>query len=177
MRRGRALARVLAVLALLVLAVVTEAALPAPPFTLDVAPTRSGPGQPVRLQITPRGGAGEFDVYVMWETSEEAAFLTPQGTWSPQPVPFRPRLPARGSPVTVQWIPNPPGDIPLALVVLRPGDDPLTRAAWTFRPTTTSVSVEVPAATPPVVWSALAPLAGATLLACTLVALAGAFFR
>ena len=85
------------------LAALAEAALPAPPFTLDVTPARVGPGQPVRLQITPRGEAGEFDVYLMWEQSEEAAFLTPEGIWSPRPVAFRPRLPARGAPVTVPW--------------------------------------------------------------------------
>jgi len=169
--------RALALIALLGLATVGEAALPAPPFTLDVAPTRVGPGQPVRLQITPRGLAGEFDVFLMWEQSEEAAFLTPRGTWAPQPVAFRPRLSARGAPVTVQWIPNPPGDIPLALVVLRPGDDPMTRAAWTFRPEVTWVRAESPVAAAPAAWSALAPLAGATLLACALVALGGAFFR
>jgi len=169
--------RALALIALLGLATVGEAALPAPPFTLDVAPTRVGPGQPVRLQITPRGLAGEFDVYLMWEQSEEAAFLTPRGTWAPQPVAFRPRLSARGAPVTVQWIPNPPGDIPLALVVLRPGDDPMTRASWRFRPVVAWVGVEPPATSAAPAWSALAPLAGATLLACGLVALGGAFFR
>jgi len=169
--------RTLVLVALLGLTAAADAALPAPPFTLDVAPTRVGAGQPVRLSITPRGDAGEFDVYLMWEQSEEAAFLTPQGTWAPKPVAFRPRLSARGAPVTVQWIPNPPGEIPLALVVLRPGDDPMTRAAWSFRPVVTWVRVDTPVAAPPAAFSALAPLAGATLLACTLVVLGGAFFR
>ena len=168
--------RALVLAALVGLAALAEAALPAPPFTLDVTPARVGPGQPVRVQITPRGDAGEFDVYLMWEQSEEAAFLTPAGAWSPRPVAFRARLPARGAPVTLQWIPTPPGDIPLALLVLRPGEDPMTRAAWTFRPVVTWVGVEPPAA-PAAPWSALAPLAGATLLACGLVALGGAFFR
>ena len=169
--------RALVVSVMVALAAVAEAALPAPPFTLDLAPERVGPGQPVRLQITPRGGDGEFDVYVMWEQSEEAAFLTPPGTWAPHPVAFRPRLPARGAPVTVQWIPNPPGEIPLALVVLRPGDDPMTRASWSFRPLVTWVRVDTPAAASPVAWSALAPLAGTTLLACALVVRGRAFFR
>src|SRR5262249_23563053 len=74
---GARVTRALIGIVMLALAAVAEAALPAPPFTLDLAPTRVGPGQPVRLQITPRGGDGEFDVYVMWEQSEEAAFLTP----------------------------------------------------------------------------------------------------
>src|SRR4030095_7742551 len=137
---------------------------------------RVGAGQPVRMQITPRGDAGEFDVYLMWEGSEEAAFLTPQGAWSARPVAFRPRLPARGGPITFDWVPTPPGDVPLALVVMPPGADPLTRAAWTFRPLMTRVTVDL-AAPPAPAWTALAPLAGATLLACGLVALGGAFFR
>jgi hypothetical protein len=168
--------RALVLAALLGLVGAADAALPAPPFTLHVTPTRVGPGQPVRLQITPRGEAGAFDVYVMWEQSEEAAFLTPQGTWAPHPAAFA-RLPARGAPVAMQWIPNPPGDIPLALVVLRPGDDPMTRSAWSFRPVVTWVHVDTPAAASGAGCSALAPLAGATLLACALVVLGGAFFR
>ena len=75
------------------------------------------------MQITPRGDAAEFDVYLMWEGSEEAAFLTPQGAWSARPVAFRPRLPARGAPITFEWVPTPPGDVPLALVVVPPGVD------------------------------------------------------
>jgi hypothetical protein len=169
--------RALIVIVLLAGAAVAEAALPAPPFSLEVTPSRVGPGQPVQLSITPRGDVGEFDVYVMWEQSEEAAFLTPQGTWAPRPVAFRPRMPARGAAVTLPWIPNPPGDIPLALVVLRPGDDPMTRAAWSFRPVVTRVRVDAPAAASAESVRALAPLAGATVLACALVVLGGAFFR
>jgi hypothetical protein len=120
---------------------------------------------------------GEFDVYLMWEPSEEAASLPPEGAWSPRPVAFRRRLPARGAPVTVSWVPTPPGDIPLALVVLRPGDDPMTRASWTFRPVVAWVGVEPPTTPAAPAWRALAPLAGATLLACGLVGLGGAFFR
>ena len=115
--------RALVIVVLMALAVAAEAALPAPPFTLDVIPSRVGAGQPVRMQITPRGDAGEFDVYLMWEGSEEAAFLTPQGAWSVRPVAFRPRLPARGAPITFEWVPTPPGDVPLALVVVPPGVD------------------------------------------------------
>ena len=128
------------------------------------------------MQITPRGDAAEFDVYLMWEGSEEAAFLTPQGAWSARPVAFRPRLPPRGAAITFEWVPTPPGDVPLALVVVPPGVDPLTRAAWTFRPLVTRVKVDLPAPPDPT-WTAFAPLAGATLLACGLVALGGAFFR
>jgi hypothetical protein len=72
--------------------------------------------------------------------------------------------------------PDAPGDVPLELVVVPPGVDPLTRAAWTFRPLVTRVNVGLPAPPDPA-WTALAPLARATLLACGLVALGGAFFR
>jgi hypothetical protein len=168
--------KVLVIVVLMAVAAAAEAALPSPPFTLDVIPSRVGAGQPVRMQITPRGDAGEFDVYLMWEGSEEAAFLTPQGAWSARPVAFRPRLPARGGTITFEWVPTPPGDVPLALVVVPPGVDPLTRAAWTFRPLVTRVKVDLPAPPDPA-WTAFAPLAGATLLACGLVALGGAFFR
>ena len=65
---------VLVLLALVTLTGAAEAALPAPPFTLDAAPAHVAHGGTVTLQLTPRGGAGEFDVYLMWETSEEAAF-------------------------------------------------------------------------------------------------------
>jgi hypothetical protein len=153
-----------------------EAALPPPPFTLEVTPTRVAAGQPVMLQITPRGGTGEFDVYLMWALVPEAAFLTPQGAWSAQPVAFRARLPATGPPVQLRWMPGPAPDIPLALVVVAPGEDPLARFAWAFRPMLTHVSA--PAATPaaPLELGALAPLALATAMSCGIVLLAGRAF-
>ena len=41
---------------------------------------------------------------------------------------------AAGAPISLRWAPGPPGEIPLALVVVPRGGDPLARFAWTFRP-------------------------------------------
>jgi hypothetical protein len=162
---------------LLALARGAEAALPAPPFALDVTPSRAAPGQPVQLALTPRGGTGAWDVYVMWAFSPEAAFLTPQGEWSPRPVAFRARTAASGPPITTRWVVNRAGDIPLALVVVEPGGDPLARFTWTFRPEITWLSAPAPAAPAPFDASTLAPLAVLTLLGCALILLTGGAFR
>ena len=78
-------------------------------------------------------GAPFFDLYIMWALAPEAAFLTPEGVWSPRPVAFRAGMPAAGAPISLRWAPGPPGEIPLALVVVPRGGDPLARFAWTFR--------------------------------------------
>jgi hypothetical protein len=150
-----------------------EAALPAPPFALEVVPARVTAGEAVTLRITPLGGRGEFDVFLMWALSAEAAFLTPEGTWSPRPVAFRARMPAAGPVVVMRWVPGPPGDIPLALVVVPAGADPLARWAWAFRPVLVEISARPPAAGAALDALGLAPLALATALACALVLLAG----
>lgn len=163
-----------ALLASLALAAVADAALPAPPFALDVTPARVRAGEPVRLRITPRGGAaGAFDLYLMWALSPEAAFLTPAGGWSPRPVAFRAGVPAAGPPITAGWVPGPPGDIPLALVVVPAGGDPLARFAWRYRPVLARISASPPAAPAPLDFATLAPLAAITLLACALVVCGG----
>ena len=167
----------LALLLALGLASGAEAALPAPPFALDVTPSRVAAGQPVQLAITPRGGRGVWDVYLMWAFSPEAAFLTPEGAWSPRPVAFRARVGASGPPITARWIPNRSGDIPLALVVVEAGGDPLARFAWTFRPEIAWISAPPPAGPAPLDVATLAPLAVVTLLACALVVVAGRPFR
>jgi len=163
----------LALVAALALARAAEAALPAPPFALDVTPARVPAGQPVRLAITPRGGESTFDLYLMWALSPEAAFLTPEGAWSPRPVAFRAGLRAAGEPIVGRWVPGPGRDIPLALVVVPAGGDPLARFAWTYRPTLVRISVDVPAARAPLDVRGLAPLAALTLVACAVVLLAG----
>jgi hypothetical protein len=162
----------LVLLALALLVGRAEAALPLPPFTLDVTPTRVSAGEAVQLEITPRGGSGQFDLYVMWALVPEAAFLTPDGAWSPRPVAFRARVPAAGSPLGLRWVPGPPGEIPLALVVVPAGGDPLARFAWTFRPVLVRVTAR-PAAAAALESRALAPLAVAILLSCGVVLLAG----
>jgi len=150
-----------------------EAALPAPPFALDVTPARVTPGQPVTLRITPLGGGGEFDLFLMWALAAEAAFLTPEGGWSPRPVAFRARVPAAGAPLSLRWVPGPPGDIPLALVVVPAGADPLARFAWAFRPVLVEIRARPPAAGAALDVGTLAPLALVTLLSCAVVLLAG----
>jgi hypothetical protein len=172
MRLGTAL-----LLAVFVLAASgAEATLPAPPFALDVSPARVAAGESVLLQVTPRGGSGEFDLYIMWALAPEAAFLTPEGVWSPRPVAFRAGVPAAGAPISLRWVPGPPGEIPLALVVLPRGGDPLARFAWTFRPVLAWISARPPAPAVPLDLLRLAPLAAVTLLSCGIVLLAGRLF-
>lgn len=130
-------------------------------------------GQPVRLTITPHGGEGAFDLYLMWALSPEAAFLTPQGVWSPQPVAYRARLRAEGEPIVSRWMPGRSPQVPLALVVVPAGGDPLARFAWTYRPELVLITVDAPAADTPLDLSWLAPLAALTLVACAVVLLAG----
>lgn len=161
------------VLAIVLGASGAEAALPAPPFALDVTPARVTAGAPVTLTLTPQSGPGTFDVYLMWALSPEAAFLTPEGAWSSRPVPFRAGLAATGPPERVSWVPAPPGDIPLALVVVPVGADPLERFAWMFRPEIVQVRAQPPHAGAAADLTVLAPLAAATLLSCALVLLAG----
>ncbi|HET7343699.1 MAG TPA: hypothetical protein VFL90_19705 [Methylomirabilota bacterium] len=167
--------RALALAALLALALAhrAEAALPAPPFTLDVDPTRPAAGQPVTIVVTPRGDAGVFDVYLMWALSAEAGFLGADGAWSPRPLAFRAGVPATGAPIVMRWVPGPGSDIPLALVVVPAGADPLARFGWTYRPALVRIAVQAPPARAPLDLRALAPVAVAALVACAIVLLAG----
>lgn len=161
-------------LAMLVLACSgAEAALPAPPFALDVSPARTASGEAVLVRITPTGGTGDFDLYLMWALAPEAAFLTPEGVWSPRPVAFRAAVAATGAPITLRWVPSPPGEIPLALVVVPRGGDPMDRFAWEFRPVLAELSARAPAPPAALPWRVLAPLVIGTLLACALVLLGG----
>lgn len=164
--------RAVALASLLLAAATADAALPPPPFAFDVTPTSVTAGQSVLVRITPQGGRGEFDLYVMWALSPEAAFLTPDGAWSPQPVAFRARVAAAGGPISARWSPAPPGEIPLALVVVPAGGDPMARFDWTFRPVLVRISAPAPAAPAPRDWGALAPVTIVTILACAVVMLA-----
>jgi hypothetical protein len=150
-----------------------EAALPAPPFALDVSPARIAAGEAALVRITPTGGTGAFDLYLMWALAPEAGFLTPEGVWSPRPVAFRAAVAATGAPITLRWVPSPPGEIPLALVVVPRGGDPMDRFAWEFRPVLAQLSAQAPAPPAALQWRVLAPLAIVTLLACAVVLLGG----
>jgi hypothetical protein len=163
----------LALLVALALVRAAAAALPAPPFALDVEPTRPAAGEPVRITLTPRGGGGLFDVYLMWALSAEAGFLGADGAWSPRPLALRAGVPATGAPIVMRWLPGPGADIPLALVVVPAGADPLARFAWSYRPEVVRIGVQAPPSRAPLDLRALLPLALATLLACGIVLLAG----
>lgn len=178
MRRPRPAAAVAA--ALLAAALVAggagpaRAVLDAPPFALEVWPSQAMAGQPVTIRITPRGGdvAARWDVYLMWAVSDHAAFLAPDGTWSPRPVAFLRDVPDGGAePVVWQWAnPGPPGEIPLAMLVLSPGTDPLVRLDWRFRPALARLTVTpVRPETAPRRLLDLAPLALAALVASAVV--------
>jgi hypothetical protein len=127
-----------------------EAALPAPPFDLSVTPTWTTAGDTVMLDVAPRGRADgtTWDLYVLWLYSDAAAFLTPEGAWSPRPVPWRARLPG-GQHASAPWPRvGPPDDITLALVVVEPGGDPLQRLTWRFRPALATAHVRGPGPAP-----------------------------
>ena len=139
-RRGL-LAAACAVVSLVAVASAAEAGLPSSPFALAVAPTKPGVGETVSLVVTPRGGTGTWDLYVLWLYAERAAFLAEDGTWRPRPVPFRPRV-AAGQTVRGEWkIVRPSGAVTLALIAVEPGGDPLERLDWRFRPSLATLEV------------------------------------
>jgi hypothetical protein len=128
------------VLAALLLLVATsvEAALPAPPFDLALSSTSLREGDTVTVRVSARpGGAAQdrYDLYVLLASVEEAAFLTPEGTWAPRPVPYARAVSTSDPPLVRQW-PKvwPPGQYALGLVAVAPSGDPLDRAAWRYRP-------------------------------------------
>lgn len=151
-------------------ATASHAALPAPPFELSVTPGSVIEGEPVTIRIapsvTPETGEAR-DIYLALATSEEAAFLTEQGAWSPRPVPYA-RIAAGHAPTIVRPWPKawPPGDHTLAMLVVPPAADPLGRTAWIYRPVIAQLSVtpRASADAPPAV-GALFILAAATLAA------------
>jgi hypothetical protein len=114
------------------------AALPAPPFTLDVSPSDVGPGERAVVTLTPRPGApprAALDVYLLWAGDERAAFLAPDGAWASRPVAWRARATPGEGPIVGEWrTPGPAGALRLALVVVPAGGDPLARRDWTYRP-------------------------------------------
>ncbi|MEX2147892.1 MAG: YfhO family protein [Candidatus Rokuibacteriota bacterium] len=149
-----------------------DAELAAGPFRLVVSPP-TPPGGPAEIGLEPRGAhTGAWDAYVMWATGERAAFLSPEGAWVPARTPFRTAV-AAGARVVAPWPrPGPAGEIPLALVLVRPGDDPLDRGQWAFRPELATVTVGAPA--PPAwrrAWSEWAPVAAVAAITCALVLL------
>jgi len=115
------------------------AALPAAPFDFTMSPAAVTEGAPVTIRIAPvRAGAGApqaHDLYLALARSEEAAFLTEGGAWSPRPVPFARAVPPDAAPIVRQW-PRawPPGEHAFALIAVPVSTDPLARTAWRYRP-------------------------------------------
>jgi hypothetical protein len=124
-----------------------EAALPAGPFELSVAPDSVVSGSDVAVTLRTRAHAtGRWDHYVVWLYTDRAAFLGPDGQWRPRPVPFRARA-AAGESATVTWKnAGPGGEATLALVTVEPGGDPLERLDWRFRPRLATVRIAPPPA-------------------------------
>ena len=124
-----------------------HARLPAPPFDLTISPARVQVDGSTTIVVAStaglRAGDDRYDLYVMWAYAEEAAFLVPTGDWSPQQVAVaRDVSPDGFSPRAVSWSGvRPVMDIPLALVVVPAGADPLDRTRWIHRPVVSWVSV------------------------------------
>ena len=134
-------------LALCIAPTSTYAGLPPPPFDFEISPARVPEGGSTTIEVAPATrssvGTGTYDVYVMWAYSEEAAFLTPQGAWARSARSCCARGPRGRAPtLRVAWNgARPVMDIPLAVLVVPAGADPLDRARWTYRPVIRWLSV------------------------------------
>jgi hypothetical protein len=154
---------------LLLAAAAAEAALPAPPFDLAVSSTSLREGDTVTVRVSPRSaGAAQdrYDLYVLLASSEEAAFLTPEGRWAPRPVAYARAVSTSNPPLVREW-PRvwPAGQHALALMAVAPAGDPLDRASWQFRPAIVWLRITPlnPDRGAPMVWTWL--LLGAAALA------------
>ncbi|MBI4635638.1 MAG: hypothetical protein HY727_04750 [Candidatus Rokubacteria bacterium] len=157
---------------------VTAAALERPPFDFSVWPSRVREGEPVTIHLSARGRTGaaaaQYDVYLVWATSERAAFLSPQGAWSPEPVPYRSRVsPGRTAPVTSPWRAGPPGEISLTMVVVPASAHPLIRSNWAFQPVLQWITVRPATPAGDLMKTVLGPLGLGAAAACLLVLLYG----
>lgn len=154
----------------------TAAALPSPPLDFSVVAETATPDGPITIRVAalpgrpwPRDMA--LDVYVMWATGERAAFLRPDGVWSPTPVPFRPAMDAASPPAVLVWRPlRQHAEIPLAMLAVSAGVDPLRRGKWTYRPMLRSIRVPVEGGVRPYDVTIVASLAAAAGLAILVVA-------
>lgn len=154
---------------------VVDAALAPPPIEFDLSPPVVGHDESLSIRLAPAprwADGGPLDVYIMWATTGRAAFLRPDGAWSPVPVAFWPRVEPTSGALVREWRrPEPRGDIPLAMVVVPSGADPLVRSGWRFRPVLRSARVATDAG---VAWPPLgtaAALLGAAVMATLLVAI------
>lgn len=168
-------AGLLAVAAVVMSGSVTAAALHEPPIEFTLSPPTVDRGRTLTIRIAPMthsdwASSGPLDVYLMWATTDRAAFLRPDGAWSPTPVALR-RGMEPGSPmIAMEWNPNPPGEVPLAMVAVPTGADPLLRSSWRFRPVLRSVRVAGPPVRLAIDFGTAAALLAATVLAIGIVA-------
>ena len=126
---------------LVLVATCVEAALPAPPFDLGLSPTSLTEGDTATVRVTGRPGSTgseRYDVYLLLASVEQAAFLTPEGTWAPRPVPYTRDVSTTDPPLVRPW-PKvwPAGEYALGLVVVPPSGEPLVRSEWRYRPAVT----------------------------------------
>lgn len=177
-RSGAVPAAVLMMLAIVALGPApADSSLREPPIAFTISPRLVAPDQPLTLRVVAAPAArwaheSPLDVYIMWATTERAAFLGPDGVWSPVPVAFRPSVNAASAPMVLEWRPpEPHGEIPLAMVAVPAGVDPLLRSNWTYRPVLRSARVAVQAPHRPLDSFTVAAVLSATALAILLVAL------
>jgi hypothetical protein len=134
------------VLVALVACGTAHAALPLPPFDLSVSPARvvEGESATITIRAVDEGTTGaRYDIYLVWALSERAAFLKLDSMWSPTAVPYyRGVSPSEFARASTPWRTiRPSGHVPLAMVVVPAGVDPMDRARWTFRPVMRWVTV------------------------------------
>jgi hypothetical protein len=157
-------------------AAITTAALRPPPLEFVLSPEIVEPGRPITIRIAAHAssewlGSGPLDVYVMWATTDRAAFLTPNGAWSPTPVALRQGIQSGSAVTAIEWQPRPPGELPLAMVAVPSGADPLRRSSWRFQPVLRSARVATPASGGPADRRTAAALLAAAMVATAVVAL------
>lgn len=127
----------------------TAAALAPAPFDFVVSPSAVSEGQSASIRIVARASASEaamaerYDIYIMRAFTHYAYFLTPTGTWSPEPTPYLQAVSVLQFTPVVRECPNPgpPRLVALAMVVVRTSTDPLIRMNWEFQPSVQWVTV------------------------------------
>lgn len=172
--------RALCVVALAVVAglpAVASSSLPRPPLEFTVSPDTVALHAPITIRVAPKSAEAwpshlRLDVYVMWATTERAAFLGPDGVWSPTPVPFRPSMDRASAPIVLEWRPlRQHPHIPLAMLAVPAGVDPLRRSTWRYQPVLRSTRVAVESPVRPYDLATAVSLIAATGLAILAVAL------
>jgi hypothetical protein len=125
-----------------------DAALPRAPFDLVVSPSTVAEREPIAIRIDPGPPSSDdrrFDlylvVYVGWDVD---SFVSPAGTRSIDPVPYRRGLSLRDlTPIAADWRDAPPVEsLVLAAVAVKASTSPLSRTNWLYRPTLVALRVQ-----------------------------------